>query len=56
MVPHKNEAGNTIEWQFKDTYAYAEPVLVDGIHVGSIMRCLETDEVVGVKINLESVK
>lgn len=55
-IPFTNVVGNMIEWYFSDEHGYAEPVHVDGVLVGTLIRSFETNEVVGVKICLESVK
>ncbi len=53
-MPILNKLGNCIEWYWKDEQAYAESVHVDGVWIGSLLRSMETKEVVGVKIFLES--
>lgn len=55
-LPFKNVRGNMIEWYFSNKPAYAETVQVDGVVVGHVLRDMETNEVVGVKICLEAVK
>lgn len=57
--PHYFRDGNFIEWYWKDEDCYCEPVHVevDGerVWVGSVMKSMATDEVVGVKIMGEQV-
>lgn len=55
-LPLKNEEGNQIEWYWKNEDCYAEPIHVDGIWVGTLLKSFKTHEVVGVKIFLEAVK
>ncbi len=38
------------EWYWKDERAYEESVHHEGVWVGSVMRSMKTNEVVGVKV------
>jgi hypothetical protein len=49
-VPRFNGAFRCWEWYWKDERAYEEPIHHDGAWVGSVMRSMETNEVVGVKV------
>ena len=51
-VPYHNAIGNLVEWYWAKDRAYEDPVRVDGVHVGSLMRSMATHEPVGVKIFL----
>lgn len=55
-VPRFNEVGNFIEWYLRDELGFSEQIMVDGKNIGSVIRSCETKEIIGVKINLESVK
>lgn len=55
-LPFINKHGNLLEWYFTNAEGYAEPVHVDGMLVGMLIRSFKTKEVVGVKICLEAAK
>lgn len=55
-IPYQSDIGNFIHWFWKNEDHYAESVHHDGKWIGSVYRSFKTNEVVGVKINLESVK
>ena len=48
--------GNLIVWYFSDEEGYADPIYVDGIMVGSVIRSFKTKEAGGVKICMEAIK
>ncbi len=49
-LPRWNKDFRRWEWYWKDERAYEEPVRHEGVWVGSVMRSMKTNEVVGVKV------
>jgi hypothetical protein len=50
-LPFYSEIGDMLSWYWSsEGPSYAVPVMLNNIHVGSIERHMETNEVVGVKI------
>ncbi len=48
--PMYNRDFDCVEWYWSDEHAYADPVHVDGVWVGCVMRSMATDIPVGVKV------
>ena len=48
--PHYFKDGDFVEWYWSDACCYAEPILIEGLEVGTVMRSQETKEAVGVQI------
>lgn len=55
-IPFFNRTGKLIEWYWSDEEGYAESIQADGVWIGSIIRSFKTNEVVGMKLHLESIK
>jgi hypothetical protein len=53
--PVLNRRGNMIVWYFSDEEGYAEPIFVDGVDVGHLIRSFKTKEIVGVKVFLDGM-
>ena len=53
-VAYYGTIGDMVTWYWSEgsgAAGYAEPVMADGVHVGSVIRDMKTKEPIGVKIN-----